>query len=393
LLTEGRGFLVRCGVDTPWVGWLGVQALDARMSLRTAPWLALGALAEVLEVLPGGLALVWDGPPAWLLEQPLEHRAAFLGLLARLPGLSLHVPEGSMVQELDAPLRIWLHSSEPPQGPTGHAWRQGWLGWVPAAEAAWHLPGLGTAEAPEGSVEAGALWGEVLVPLGALAHLDPEELGGAMAEAQAQLERNISHRLGAGAWPPHFPFSRRRTGWRLALLGGREFVASGGSWEEAARHLATLSEGLRAQLRCPLHLGVSDDSEAACALGRQAMREGHPWRYSLPLPPASPAFSTGLGADPREPAPLELRALVPDPLADLRPLALLRIPSIPAEAAVLAFLRGLSRVPALRWLPPNVPPPGPHTHERPWAPASAFAPVMDVTSALQPALFEDPEWT
>ena len=53
------------------------------------------------------------------------------------------------------------------------------------------------------------------------------------------------------------------------------------------------------------------------------------------------------------------------------------------------FLRGLEPVPAIRWIPPEVPPPGPFSQERPWAAASAFVPLADVTQALQPRLFEE----
>jgi hypothetical protein len=121
------------------------------------------------------------------------------------------------------------------------------------------------------------------------------------------------------------------------------------------------------------------------------MREGHPWRYSLPIPPASPTFTPGLGADPRETAPLEFRAAYPNALVPLLthpPVALLRVPSIPQESAVMAFLQGLDPVPAIRWIPPEVPPPGPFSQERPWSPSSAFVPLPDVTQALQPSLFE-----
>jgi hypothetical protein len=396
MMVEGRGFLVCTAADTPWSGWLGLRALDLKMSLRTAPWLALGALAEVCEALPGGLALLWDAPSTWLMEQPAEHRSAFLGLLARLPGLSLHVQDGDMFQDLDGPLRVWLHTPEPPVGQLGHAWRQGWLGWVPQEGAQWRIPGFGDTDSPDGEAESGALWGEVILPVGALAHLDPEELVRVLAEAQGRMERTLSQRLGVGAWPSAFPFHRRRTGWRIAILGGREYTSSSGTWEDAARHLNTILDVLGSQLLCPLHVGVSDSIQAASLLGHQAMREGLPWRNSLPLPPASPLFSTGLGADPREASPLELRAFVPavlDSVLTHPPAAMLRIPSIPTEAAVGAFVRGLASIPAIRWLPISLVPPGPFSSERPWAQSSAYPPVADVTSALQPSLFEGPEWS
>ena len=121
------------------------------------------------------------------------------------------------------------------------------------------------------------------------------------------------------------------------------------------------------------------------------MRDGHSWRYSLAIPPASPTFTPGIASDPREPAPLESRVLFPEALAPLfshPPVALLRLPNIPQEAPVAAFLRGVDPVPAIRWLPPEMPPPGPFSQERPWAPSSAFAPLADVTQALQPGLFD-----
>ncbi len=394
-MREGRGFVIRTARDTPWAGWMGLRALDARVSLRLAPWRALGALAEACEVFPGGLALVWDGPTKWLAEQPAEDRAAFLGLLARLPGLSLHVADAELLEDLDAPLRIWLHASEPPRGGAGHAWRQGWCGWVPRVDGGFALPGLGRTQIEDEQVEAAALWGEAVLPVGALAHVDPAELALALTDLQAGLERALSQRVGHGMWPMVFPFQRRRTGWRIGLVGGREFGASGGNWEEAAGHLERLGTALLERMRCPIHVVASEDAALAASLGHQAMREGHPWRATLPMPPGSPVFSCGLGTDPREPSPLESRAFVPGTLAAhlaAPPVARLRVPSLPGEAAVHAFLRYLHPMPALQWMPGTVPPPPPYLGERPWSQASAYPPVPDVTSALQPALFKDLDW-
>ena len=72
------------------------------------------------------------------------------------------------------------------------------------------LPGLGLADAEADAVQAGALWGELTLPVGALGQLEIPELVRVLAEAQARLERDFSHRLSSGAWPVAFPFHRRR---------------------------------------------------------------------------------------------------------------------------------------------------------------------------------------
>ena len=176
------------------------------------------------------------------------------------------------------------------------------------------------------------------------------------------------------------------------MLGGREFLASGGSWEEGARLVDTLARALSTALRASVFAGISSDFQAASQLGHQAMREGHPWRHALPMPPASPSFTPGLGADPREPSPLEARTHFPGPLAAILshpPVTLLRVPSLPQEGAVEAFLRGQQNLPAIQWLPPGLPPQGPFLPERPWAASSAFPPLLDVTQALPQSLFGD----
>ena len=85
--------------------------------------------------------------------------------------------------------------------------------------------------------------------------------------------------------------------------------------------------------------------------------------------------------------------MVPTPLAPLLadpPIAFQRVPTPPQEAAGATFLSGLAHpLPAVRWLPPEAPLPGPFQAERPWAAASAFTPLLDVTQALQPSLFEE----
>ena len=298
---------------------------------------------------------------------------------------------------MGGPANTWFHAAQPPTGPMGQAWRQGWIGWVPENGPGWSLPDLGRAEevpgAP-GEIVAGGHWGELVLPLGVLGSLTGEDLAPLLGDLQAGLERNLSMRLSARAWPDAFPFLRRRTGWRIGVLGGREHQSASGSWDDVAKRLGDLAAGIAGRLKCPVQIGPCRDPELASALGHQAMREGLPWRYSLALPPASPTFTPGLAADPREAAPLASRAFYPGSLAPVLahpPVALLRLPNMPQEASAAAFLRGLDPPPAVRWIPPDVPPPGPFMQERPWAAASAFPPLADVTQALQPALFDDLE--
>ena len=391
-LREGRGYLLRTGVDAPFGGWLGVRQLDASVPVFAAPWEVLRHLGDLARLMPGGLALLWNAPAAWFAEFSPEVRAGFLKGLCHLPGLSLHVDAEAFGPLLQEPGSVWFHGPRPPTGPLGLAWRQGWLGWVPEAGPDWSLPGLGVAAGAGAEVAAGAIWGELVLPLGALEHLDLGELAAVLAEQQAQLEQGLGQRMGAQAWPAAFPFQRRRTGWRVAFLGGREFQLAGGAWERAAALAADLAGHLETALRCPIHLAAAADPGAAASLGQQAMWEGLPWRNALPLPPAAPGFTPGLGADLREPSPPETRCAFPGPMARVlgeRPAVLLRVPGVPAEGAVAAFLGGLEQAPALRWLPPELPPPGPFLPDRPWAPAKAFPALADTTQMLQPSLFDD----
>ena len=389
---EGRGFLIRHNLDAPFSGWVSARELDGRVPLAEAPWLMLQALAELCRLLPGGLGLLWD-LPGESGPRP-EVAAPFFAMLGHLPGLSVHARDGGVAGHLEGPANLWLHAATAPSGPLGQAWRHGWIGWVPEAGAGWSLPGLGRAETPaEGGAEpaSGWNWGEVVLPLGALKEVDPREVAAWLGDIQAGMERNLSLRISARAWPEGFSFHRRRTGWRLAVLGGREFRAAGGTWEEAAERIGSFIQTLSQALRCPVRAGCCHDPELASLLGHQAMREGHPWRYSLPLPPASPSFTPGLGADPREVSPLESRAAFPEPMAAVLaepPVAHLRLPLPPQESAVDAFLRGRSPLPGIWWLPAEVPPPGPFSQERPWASPGAFMPLADVTQALQPGLFD-----
>jgi hypothetical protein len=391
---EGRGFLLRTGVDAPFGGWLGARQLDASTSIRSAPWEVLRTLSDLARLMPGGLALLWDAPAAWITELAPEVRAGFLKGLGHLPGLTLHVRDQAFGALLQEPAAVWHHSPGPPTGALGLGWRQGWLGWVPDAGPGWRLPGLGVAldAADSDTAAAGYLWGEALLPLGALEHLDPAELAAVLAEHQGQAEQALSQRIGAEAWPARFPFLRRRTGWRVAFLGGREFQLSGGSWERAAGLAGDLARHLEAALRCPIHLAASGDLVAANSLGQQAMWEGLPWRNALPLPPAVPCFTPGLGADPREPSPLESRCAFPGPMSQVLaepPAIPLRVPGVPMEGAVSVFLAGLEHIPAIQWLPPDLPPPGPFLPGRSWAPAKAYPPLADPAQVLQPSLFDD----
>jgi hypothetical protein len=415
---EGRGYLLRTGLDAPYAGWVGARQLDAGVSLAAAPWEALRGLADLARLMPGGLALLWNAPLAWITDLAPEVRAGFLKGLGHLPGLTLHVRDQAFGPLFQEPAQVWHHSPAPPTGPLGLAWRQGWLGWVPEPGPGWSLPGLGAtdgagpAHAPaahgqaplarvdgapvdppgDDEVQPGFLWGELVMPLGALEHLDPAELAAVLGEHQGHLEQALSQRIGAEAWPGSIPFLRRRTGWRVAFLGGREFQLAGGSWPRAAERAETLARHLGTALHCPIHLAAADDLAAANTLGQQAMWEGLPWRNALPLPPAMPCFTPGLGADPREPAPLAARAAYPAPMARIlteTPAVHLRLPGVPLEGVVGAFLGGLEAIPAIRWLPPDLPPPGPFLPGRAWAPAKACPALADPARVRQPALFDD----
>lgn len=391
---EGRGHLIRFCEDSPFMGWITARQLEAHFPIQSAPWMTLQALADMVRLMPGGLAVLWDLPHPSLAHLPYDVRAGFWGALGHLPGLTLHTRDESFAEYLEGPIQGWFHGPRPPAGAMGQAWRKGWIGWVPERGSAWSLPGIGAAEGPPEAPEeipVGSHWGELILPLGALREVKAEEVVPQLGDIQAGIERNLSLRMSAHAWPTAYPFQRRRTGWRIACLGGREYQLASGLWDEAAERLGTFVAEASRILKCPVHLGSCHDPGAASLLGHQAMRDGHSWRYSLAIPPASPTFTPGIAADPREPAPLESRVLFPEALAPLfshPPVALLRLPNIPQEAPVAAFLRGVDPVPAIRWLPPEMPPPGPFSQERPWAPSSAFVPLADVTQALQPGLFD-----
>lgn len=391
---EGRGFLVRHAADAPWAGWVGARYLEEGLaSKHAAPGRALGRLLETLAPCPGGFALIWDHTPAWMEALHPEERTGWWEALSGIRGLSLHLRPAAARDLPGGAFRAWIHAPEPPVGPLGEAWRSGSLGWVPEAEAgAWSLPGLVRVRPARGEeVGSGWLWGEAMVPVGALgAVLEAGDLARDLGALQARLEQAMALRLNLGAWPD-LPFLRKGVGWRLALCGGGEFQRAGGDWERAAAQAQDLRDRLAGHLRAPITLASGEAFEPAARLGRQAMREGLPWRASLPLPPAPSAFTPGLLADPRDPAPLAARAGLPSPLAELLEApaaALLRVPAIPSEGGVAHALKALPRPPALRFLPPDLLPPGPFDPERPWAPPAEYPQPMDPAAGVQQSLFD-----
>lgn len=400
-LTEGKGYFIRCAADTPFAGWTGTRVLEGvAPTAPLSPWMALRALNEMASLLPGGLALVWDAEPSWLHSLSGDSRTGFFQALSTLPGLSLHLREAAAGHFSHGIFRGWIHGPAMPTGAAGELWRHGALGWVPDAGKAWSLPDFG--HVPHGEtallgasdeVVPGFLWGELLFPLGALSSLDAEGIAADLEGLQTELERAFSLRLAEGGWPSALPFQRKRCGWRLGVLGGSEFQGASGDWKAAADGLAGLVRVLEARLKSSIQAGPCHDAGVAHQLGLQAMREGLPWRNSLPLPPAPPSFTTGLGADARVPSPLESRAAFPLPLRELLqhpPIALLRVPAVPSEGAAEALLARFSATPALRWLPPDMPLPGPFLPEQPWAPAGDFPFPPDPSAGVQLGLFG--EW-
>lgn len=390
--TEGRGFLLRALPDAPWAGWAGSRFLEEGLaSVHAAPGRALARLMNLAHLLPGGFGLVWDHPPAWMEALPAEARQGWWEAITAIPGLVLHLGPAAAQALPGGAFRGWVHAPEPPEGTTGEHWRQGVLGWAPRPHLIWHLPGQGTTS-PGDEVPPGWLWGDVTLALGALPALaSGEALVAAMSESQGSTERGLAHRLSAGAWVD-LPFSRRAVGWRLSLVGGAEFQRAGGTWSAAFGQLRALKALVQERLRTPIHMGACDDPRVGALLGRQALREGLPWRASLPLPPAPGAFTVGLVADPRDPAPVEARALQPTAWSDTLdhpPISLLRVPAVPPEAGVAALLAQIQPPSALRWLPPDLPPPGPFDPDRPWAPAGSFPFPADPGNGVQRGLFEE----
>ncbi|HJW72224.1 MAG TPA: hypothetical protein VJ486_05160 [Geothrix sp.] len=389
--SEGRGFLIRTAPDAPWAGWAGSRFLDEGLaSIHAAPGRSLARLMNLASLLPGGFGLVWDHPPSWMEALPAESRQGWWEALSAIPGISLHFGPETAPQLPGGAFRGWLHAPEAPAGALGESWRQGFLGWVPRPGSSWQLPNLGATASGE-DLAPGWLWGEIILPLGALPQLaSGEALHLAMSEAQGAAERGMAQRFAAGAWVD-LPFSRKSVGWRLSLLGGTEFQRAGGTWPAAFGQIRALAALLEERLRAKVHVGACSDARAADLLGRQALREGLPWRASLPLPPAPGSFSPGFSADPRDPSPLEARVLQPagwpDTL-DHAPTTLLRVPAVPPEAGALSLLSQIQAPPAIRWLPPDFPPPAPFDPDHPWTHASAFPYPADPGNGVQRGLFD-----
>lgn len=387
---EGRGFLIRTAPDGPYAGWAGSRFLEEGLaSVHAAPGRALHRTQRLAGDLPGGFALVWDHPPAWMEALHAEARSGWWEALTGVPGLSLQ----TRALPADLPggaFRGWLHAKAAPTGAAGEVWRNGWIGWVPETDGQWRFPELGSASAAE-DIAPGWIWGELLVPLPAVPHLDVEHaLLPALTEIHTRLEKAMALRLSQDSDAP-LPFNRRAAAWRLGLLGGAEFARAHGDAAKTALAVKALATRITAALRAPVRIGASACLEAASDLGRQAMREGAPWRNSLPLPPAPASFSPGFGADPREASPLASRAALPEAFAailDHPPRVMLRVPSVPPEAGAETLLKHLHPAPALRWLPPHLPPPGPFDPDRPWADAGAYPFPTDPKSGETPSLFD-----
>lgn len=387
---EGRGFLIRTAPDGPFAGWAGSRFLDEGLaSLHAAPGRALHRLQRLAGSLPGGFGLVWDHPPGWMEALPAEARVGWWEALTGVPGLALHfralpsdLPGGAF--------RGWLHSAEAPTGSAGEAWRNGWIGWAPEIAGHWRFPDLGSASAAE-ELAPGWIWGEILLPVSALSHLDVDgALLPAVSAIHTRLEKAMALRLAQDTDAP-LPFARRAAAWRIGLLGGWEFARAHGEPAKAALAVKNLATRVSGLLRTPVRVGGSACLEGGADLGQQAMREGLPWRGSLSMPPAPATFSPSFGADPREAAPLAARAALPEAFAailDHPPQTMLRVPSVPPEAGALALLKELHPAPALRWLPPHLPPPGPFDPDRPWAEASAYPFPADPSGGATPSLFE-----
>lgn len=396
---EGPGFIIRHAESGPWRAWVAADLLDGLPNSPAPPvWTAIRTLGELSRSFPGGLDLIWNRVPAWFSDLGPLDRCGFWEAVGGIGGLTLHFQEGTAAEIPNGVFRGWIHAPEPPQGPLGEAWRHGAFGWIPDPAGHWQLPGLiqlppdtrGLPEVGEGLLP-GWLWGDVVVPVSALGHLDEGLLARRLEERQAGIERAMGHRLALGAWPLALPFQRRRCRWRVGLLGGAEFQLAGGDWARAAEQILALRHSLERTLKGPLQIGPSQDLESARILGLQAMREALPWRDALPLPPAPAVFTPGLGADLRRPSPLEARIGLPPPLAGILqdpPVALLRVPAIPTDSAARHFTASLERGAAIRWLPPDMAPPPPWDPDQPWASPQGFPLPAAPGNAFQAALFE-----
>jgi hypothetical protein len=386
MIREGNGFVIQSAHDTPWAGWFSLQKLDWADLIHTCPSLFMVQLGEMMDVLPGGVHILWDLPETHgrnnagclaLLESMLQH----------LPKLSLHIKSPLSCKPIVAPANVWLHSSEIPTGDLGDAWRNGLIGWVPQTQNAWSLPGFGSVLEDLDGCANGMIWGEITIPASAVGHLDAESLRLAIENTQGHIERAMSHRSNAGAWPQPITFQRRQAAWRLTLTGGWEFQLSGQPWEKLASELLLLQSDLISALRCNIHIGANHDAIVAGILAEQAMKYGSPWRNTLSPPPAPASFTPGIAADPRKESTPEARASFPKPMAPVLtdpPVAFLRVPEAPSTGGIQFFMQNLEAPPAIRWLPPGMPPPGPFHSDIHWSPAESFPGIGDGKTSQAP---------
>ena len=73
------------------------------------------------------------------------------------------------------------------------------------------------------------------------------------------------------------------------------------------------------------------------------------------------------------------------------PAVLLRVPAVPPLAGTGRVLAQGRALPAVRWLPPDLPPPAPFDPDRPWAPAADFPFPADPAHGVQRGLFDESE--
>ena len=390
MILEGHGFVIQAAEDSPWAAWFSLEKLDWVNQLKTSPALFFRQLGEMMAISPGGASILWDAHEPRRSGE-LAIFSAIEDALANLPGLSLHIKTPPASEQIEAPLNVWVHSPEMPSGSLALSWCKGLIGWTPQLRPGWSLPGFGYVSPDEERECIGCMtWGEVTVPAPAISNLEIDALVLAMEDAQARIEKAMSLRSNAGAWPQSIPFQRRQTSWRLSLTGGWEYQISGGSWSAMAEKITELKNILGQKLKCGIQLGISSNAMIAEALAGQAMKFGHPWRSALNLHAAAASFTPGIAADPRKKSPVEARAFLPSELAALMsdpPVVSLRVPEVPSIESVGIFLRGLEALPAIRWLPPSLPPPGPFCPDIPWDQAETFPPVWD-GKTKQEKLFE-----
>ncbi|MCL1893908.1 MAG: hypothetical protein FWG02_06725 [Holophagaceae bacterium] len=390
MIKEGRGFIIQTAQDTPWAGWFSIHKLDWINLANTSLPLFLKQLGELQEVLPGGISLLWDNPENLLSRENSHLLSIVNNILSLYPRLHLHVKEHQQFCPLSSPLNIWYHSPEEPKGEPSAEWRKGIIGWVPQSKVGWSLPGIGHVSPEHEDSIGNMLWGEIVIPAPAINFLEAESLIIAIEDAQAHIERCMSLRINAGAWPQFIPFQRRQTSWHLSITGGWEYQLSGQTWDDLATNISTLQAHLSETLKCNIQLGVNHDTVIAGILAEQALKYGFPWHNNLCLPPSHPSFSPGISADPRKKSPLESRASLPKAISKIisdPPVALLRVPAIPSPEDCHYFLNSLEAIPAIKWLPPDIPLSGRFHPNIPWDPENEFPPV-GFSKTIQSRLFE-----